>query len=46
MLKANEMELPSGTPEEVGMSTEGLNGIDELMQKFVDDEVIQGAVVA
>ena len=39
------MELPSGTPEEVGMSTEGLNGIDELMQKFVDDEVIQGAVV-
>ena len=38
-------ELPQGTSEEVGMSSEGLDRIDELMQKFVDDELIQGAVV-
>lgn len=39
-------ELPHATPEEVGMSTEGLKKIDEVVRQYVDDGRIQGAVVA
>ena len=39
-------ELPRATPEEVGMSTEGLKKIDEVVQQYVDEGRIQGAVVA
>jgi len=39
-------ELPHATPEEVGMSTEGLGKIDAVVQQYVDEGRIQGAVVA
>ena len=37
-------KMPSATPESVGMSTTGLNRINELIQEHVDAEHIQGAV--
>ena len=36
--------MPMAEAESVGMSTEGLNRIDELMQKHVDAGHIQGGV--
>jgi len=45
-LMTTAYELPHGTPEEVGMSTEGLKKVDEVVQQYVDEGRIQGAVVA
>ena len=42
---ATTRELLHGTPEEVGMSTEGLKKIDGLVQEYVEAGRIQGAVV-
>ena len=36
--------LPMAKPQEVGMSAEGLAGIDKVMQKFIDDKQLAGAV--
>ena len=38
-------ELPHGTPEEVGMSGERLNKVRDVVQEFIDEGRIQGAVV-
>ena len=38
-------ELPHGKPEEVGMSSERLNKIDELVQQYIDADRIEGAVI-
>ena len=38
-------ELPRGKPEEVGMSSEALKKIDELVQEYVDAGRIEGAVI-
>ena len=38
-------ELPRGKPEEVGMSSEGLKKIDELVQEYIDAGRIEGAVI-
>jgi CubicO group peptidase (beta-lactamase class C family) len=37
-------EIPTGTPEEVGMSSERLQRINTVMQKHIDNGNIQGAV--
>ena len=42
---ATSRELLHGSPEEVGMSAEGLKKIDDLVQEYVDAGHIQGAVV-
>ena len=42
---ATARELPHTSPEEVGISTEGLGKIDDLVQDYIDDGRIQGAVV-
>ena len=42
---ATSRELLHGSPEEVGMSAEGLKKIDDLVQGYVDAGRIQGAVV-
>ena len=39
-------ELPEAKPEEVGMSTEGLGRIHEMLQGYIDSGEIQGAVTA
>ena len=39
------IELPHGTPEEVGMSGERLNQVRDVVQEFIDEGRIQGAVV-
>ncbi len=39
-------ELPTAKPEEVGMSTEGLERIHEMLQGYIDSGEIQGAVTA
>jgi len=39
-------ELPHGTPEEVGMSSQRLLQIDAVMQRYIDKGKIQGAVTA
>lgn len=36
--------LTEGIPEETGMSTERLNKIDGLIQEYIDNEIIPGAV--
>ena len=38
-------ELPHGSPEEFGMSAEGLRKIDDVVQEYIKDGRIQGAVV-
>ena len=38
-------ELPHGTPEEVGMSGERLNRVRDVVQEFIAEGRIQGAVV-
>jgi len=38
-------ELPCGIPEEVGMSSERLNRIKDVVQRFIDAGRIQGAVI-
>ena len=38
-------ELPHGKPEEVGMSSERLKKIDELVQQYIDADRIEGAVI-
>ena len=38
-------ELPHGTPEELGMSGEGLNKVRDVVQEFIEAGRIQGAVV-
>ena len=38
-------ELPHGTPEEVGMSGERLNKVRDVVQEFIEEGRIQGAVV-
>ena len=38
-------ELPHGSPEDVGMSTERLKEIDDLVQEYIDDGRIQGTVI-
>jgi CubicO group peptidase (beta-lactamase class C family) len=40
------VELPEARPEEVGMSTEGLEHIHEMLQGHIDAGTIQGAVTA
>ena len=42
---ATTRELSLGSPEEVGMSTEGLKKIDDAVQEYVAAGRIQGAVV-
>lgn len=42
---ATTRELLHGTPEEVGMSAEGLKKIDDLVEEYVEAGRIQGAVV-
>jgi len=37
-------EIPTASPEDVGMSSEGLLEIDAVIQKYIDSEKIQGAV--
>ena len=37
-------KMPTAKAESVGMSTEGLNRIDEVMQEHIDTGHIQGAV--
>lgn len=37
-------KMPATSPESVGMSSEGLSNIDQLMQQHVDAEDIQGGV--
>ena len=39
-------KMPMAEAESVGMSTEGLSRIDEVMQEHIDDGTIQGAVTA
>ena len=39
------IELPRGTPEEVGMSGERLNRVRDVVQEFIDEGRIQYAVV-
>jgi len=43
--KTTTFELPYGTPEEVGMSGERLNRVRDVVQEFIDEGRIQGAVV-
>lgn len=38
-------EIPRGVPEDVGMSSEGLTKIDELVQQYIEDGRIPGIVV-
>ncbi len=38
-------EIPRGIPEDVGMSSEGLNKIDELAQQYIDEGRVPGIVV-
>ena len=38
-------EIPRATPEEVGMSSEGMNKIGELAQQYIDDGRVPGVVV-
>jgi CubicO group peptidase (beta-lactamase class C family) len=38
-------ELPRGNPEAVRMSSDGLNKIDELVQQYIEDDRIPGAVI-
>ena len=38
-------ELPHGKPEKVGMSSERLKKIDELVQQYIDTDRIEGAVI-
>lgn len=42
---ATTRELPHGSPEEVGMSADGLNKIDDVVKEYIDAGRIQGAVV-
>ena len=42
---ATTRELAHGSPEEVGMSAEGLGEIDEAVQDYIDAGRIRGAVV-
>ena len=42
---AKTSELPHGSPEEVGMSSERLKRIDDLVREYVDAGRIRGAVV-
>ncbi|MCY4057053.1 MAG: serine hydrolase [Gammaproteobacteria bacterium] len=42
---ATTRELPHGSPEEVGMSAEGLRKIDDVVQEYIDAGRIRGAVV-
>lgn len=39
-------KLPTAKAETVGMSTAGLNHIDEIMQEYIDAGTIQGAITA
>jgi len=43
-LSAWAQELPTATPEEVGLSKEGLGQIDATLQQFVDEERVAGVV--
>ncbi len=38
-------ELPKGTPEDVGMSSERLERITDAVQRHIDAGNVQGAVV-
>jgi CubicO group peptidase (beta-lactamase class C family) len=38
-------ELPRGNPEEVGMSSERLQKIDDVIQEYIDADRVQGVVV-
>ena len=38
-------ELPHGKPEEVGMSSQVLTKIDQLVQQYIDSSRIEGAVI-
>ncbi len=38
-------ELPHGSPEDVGMSTERLKEIDDLVQEYINDGRIRGVVI-
>ena len=39
------LELPQATPEEVGMSGKRLNRVSDVVQEFIEEGRIQGAVV-
>ena len=39
------LELPQATPEEVGMSGKRLNKVSDVVQEFIEESRIQGAVV-
>ena len=38
-------ELPRGAPDDVGMSAQGLTKVQKVVQEFIDNGKIQGAVV-
>lgn len=40
----NDNWLPRATPEEVGMSSERLERLNEMVQRHIDDELLAGAV--
>ena len=42
---ATTRELPHGSPEDVGMSTERLKEIDDLVQEYIDDGRVRGVVI-
>lgn len=42
---ASTRELPHASPDEVGMSAEGLARVDDVVEEYVDAGRIQGAVV-
>ena len=44
-LMAKTHELPRGNPEEVGMSTEQLEKIDDVVQDYIDSGRVLGFVV-
>ncbi len=43
--RAESAELPSASPEAVGMSTEKLNRVDTVMEKSIADSKIAGGIV-
>ena len=43
-LADNGSALPTATPESVGMSSERLERIGAVMQRYIDDDLVPGTV--
>ena len=41
---AEDDVVPMATPEEVGMSSERLQRVDDLVQRYIDDDMLAGAI--